>query len=82
MRPEHFDITPTGWALTVEAVEMLGAERLVYGRWSHSQSDELVIIRTDESHAVPALGATLHVTPRADRIHHFDAATGCRLPTP
>ncbi|MEI6803513.1 MAG: sn-glycerol-3-phosphate ABC transporter ATP-binding protein UgpC [Burkholderiales bacterium] len=82
VRPEHFDITPTGWALTVEAVEMLGAERLVYGRWSHSQSDELVIIRTDESHAVPALGATLHVTPRADRIHHFDAATGRRLPTP
>ncbi|HPW30779.1 MAG TPA: sn-glycerol-3-phosphate ABC transporter ATP-binding protein UgpC, partial [Rhodoferax sp.] len=32
VRPEHLDITPTGWALQVEAVEMLGAERLVYGR--------------------------------------------------
>ena len=79
IRPEHLDITPSGWALKVEAVEMLGAERLVYGRWAHSATDELVIIRTEESHAVPALGATIHVTPRPDRIHHFDATTGKRL---
>jgi sn-glycerol 3-phosphate transport system ATP-binding protein len=79
VRPEHLDITESGWALTVEAVEMLGAERLVYGRWEHGTADELVIIRTEESHAVPALGATLHVTPRPHKIHHFDAATGMRL---
>ncbi len=79
IRPEHLDITPTGWALQVEAVEMLGAERLVYGRWAHSATDELVIIRTEEAHAVPALGATIHATPRPDRIHHFDAATGKRI---
>ena len=58
---------------------MLGAERLVYGRWLHGDGDELVIIRTDEAQAVPALGATIHVTPRADRLHGFDAATGKRL---
>ena len=79
IRPEHLDITPTGWALRVEAVEMLGAERLVYGRWAHSATDEMVIIRTEESHAVPPLGATIHVTPRPDRMHHFDAATGKRM---
>ena len=79
IRPEHLDITPTGWALQVEAVEMLGAERLIYGKWAHSTTDELLIIRTEESAAVPALGATLHVTPRADRLHHFDAATGKRI---
>ena len=78
VRPEHLDITAVGWALQVEAVEMLGAERLVYGRWAHSSTDELVIIRTEESHAVPMLGTTIHVTPRPDRIHHFDAATGKR----
>jgi sn-glycerol 3-phosphate transport system ATP-binding protein len=78
VRPEHLDITPTGWALEVEAVEMLGAERLVYGRWAHSATDELVIIRTEESHAVPALGTTIHVTPRPHRIHHFDADSGKR----
>ena len=79
IRPEHLDITSSGWALHVEAVEMLGAERLVYGRWAHSQTDELVIVRTEESHAVPALGSTLHVTPRAHKLHYFDAATGKRL---
>jgi sn-glycerol 3-phosphate transport system ATP-binding protein len=79
VRPEHLDITPTGWALTVDAVEMLGAERLVYGRWAHGAADELVIIRTEESQAVPSLGATLHVTPRAHRVHHFDATTGKRI---
>jgi sn-glycerol 3-phosphate transport system ATP-binding protein len=79
IRPEHLDITPGGWALQVEAVEMLGAERLVYGRWAHSATDELVIIRTEEAHAVPALGGTIHATPRPDRIHHFDAATGKRI---
>jgi sn-glycerol 3-phosphate transport system ATP-binding protein len=78
IRPEHLDITPSGWALRVDAVEMLGAERLTYGRWAHGSADELVIIRTEESHAVPALGSTIHVTTRADKIHHFDAATGKR----
>ena len=79
VRPEHLDITAEGWELTVEAVELLGAERLIYGRWSHAPADTLVIVRTEESRAAPALSATLFVTPRADRIHHFDAATGRRL---
>ena len=78
VRPEHLDITPTGWALKVEAVEMLGAERLVYRRWAHGSGDEMVIIRTEEGHAVPALGCTIHVTPRAGKIHWFDATTGRR----
>ena len=79
IRPEHLDITSDGWALTVDAVEMLGAERLVYGRWSHGAGDELVTIRTDEGQPVPALGSQIHVKPRADRLHAFDATTGKRL---
>ena len=79
IRPEHLDVTPGGWALQVEAVEMLGAERLIYGRWSHGSGKEMVIVRTDEAHAVPALGSTIHVTPRPDRLHAFDTATGKRL---
>jgi sn-glycerol 3-phosphate transport system ATP-binding protein len=79
VRPEHLDITASGWALRVEAVEMLGAERLVYGRWSHGTGDEMVIIRTDEAHAVPTLGSTIHVTPRPNQLHWFDAATGKRM---
>ncbi|MEO7941603.1 MAG: TOBE domain-containing protein, partial [Burkholderiaceae bacterium] len=79
IRPEHLDITDTGWALRVEAVEMLGAERLVYGRWSHGSGQEMMIIRTEEAQAVPKIGATIHVTPRPDRLHAFDANTGKRL---
>ncbi|MDD2924227.1 sn-glycerol-3-phosphate import ATP-binding protein UgpC [Rhodoferax sp.] len=78
VRPEHLDISPSGWALQVEAVEMLGAERLTYGRWQHGSADELVIIRTEESHTAAELGSTICVTPRPDKIHHFDAATGKR----
>jgi len=78
VRPEHLDITATGWPLVVEAVEMLGAERLTYGRWTHSQADALVIIRTEEGGATAAVGSTLCVTPRFGKIHHFDAATGKR----
>ena len=79
IRPEHLDISDTGWALRVEAVEMLGAERLIYGRWEHGSGDELVIIRTEESHAVPALGGTIHVTPRPGKLHCFDSSTGKRM---
>ena len=33
----------------------------------------------DESHPVPTLGSTIHVTPREGRLHAFDASTGKRL---
>ena len=79
IRPEHLDITAGGWALRVDAVEMLGAERLVYGRWSHGAGNEMVIIRTEEAHAIPTLGSTIHVTPRRDRMHWFDATSSKRL---
>ena len=75
IRPEHLDITPTGWALQVDALEMLGAERLVYCR----MNDEQLIIRVGENHVPPSAGSTIHVTPRADRLHWFDSASGKRL---
>ena len=81
IRPEHLDLADTGWALRVEAVELLGGERLLYCRWAQSdaaQEDQL-IVRVDEAHAAPAVGSTIHVQPRADRLHRFDAASGKRL---
>ena len=67
IRPEHLDLSDSGWAIRVEAVEMLGAERLVYGRWNHMDSEESLIVRIEESQPAPALGSVLHLTPRADR---------------
>jgi sn-glycerol 3-phosphate transport system ATP-binding protein len=79
VRPEHLEVTETGWALRVETVEMLGAERLVYGRWTHGSGDEMVIVRIEEGHPVPTVGSTICVTPRAHKIHYFDAGTGKRV---
>ncbi len=75
IRPEHLDVSDTGWTLEVETVELLGAERLVYGRLQ----GESVIVRLDESQPAPAAGGRLTVTPREGRVHGFDAATGKRL---
>jgi len=76
VRPEHLSITATGWEVCVETIEMLGAERLVYGRLG----SEALVVRTDESDACPALGSTIHVTPKPGRLHWFDTASGQRLP--
>ena len=75
IRPEHLDIGTSGWPLKVEAIELLGAERLVYALLN----DERVIIRIDENQPSPALGNTIFAMPRADKVHHFDAATGKRI---
>jgi len=75
IRPEHLKISDTGWSVQVEAIEMLGAERLVYGRLG----DEPLIVRMDESQQSPVLGATIHAAPRTDRLHWFDSANGQRL---
>ena len=76
IRPEHLQLGSTGWAVRVDTIEMLGAERLVYCR----MGEETLIVRTDESlSSAPGLGATLHVTPRVDRLHWFDADSGRRI---
>ncbi|MGC1176261.1 sn-glycerol-3-phosphate import ATP-binding protein UgpC [Polaromonas sp.] len=75
IRPEHLQIGSTGWTVQVDTMEMLGAERLLYCRFG----DEFLIVRTDETQATPEIGTTIHVAPRADRLHWFDAETGKRL---
>ena len=78
IRPEHLDIcssTAGGWQLQAEAIEMLGAERLVYALLD----SERLIIRLDENQAVPQIGGMLYAKPRADKLHQFDAVTGKRL---
>ncbi|ADX47471.1 Glycerol-3-phosphate-transporting ATPase [Paracidovorax avenae ATCC 19860] len=79
IRPEHIDISSVGWELRVETVELLGAERLVYGRLQSGGGDEPVIVRIEEGSHHPQPGDTIHVEPRMDRLHWFDAASGKRL---
>ena len=77
IRPEHMDIGlgDTGWQAQVDTVELLGAERLVYAK----VGGEGFIVRIDESQPAPKVGETIHVSPREDRLHWFDAETGKRV---
>ena len=75
IRPEHLALGTEGWPLQVETTELLGAERLVYARLG----DELITIRTEENHFVPAPGSTVHAKPRPDKLHWFDASSGHRI---
>ena len=77
IRPEHMDITPTGWPLQVETVELLGAERLVHARLG----SESLTLRLDASLPAPSAGESFCITPRADKLHWFDAKTGQRIAT-
>ena len=80
IRPEHLDITPApengGWSLTVDTVELLGAERLVHARLG----PETLTLRLDASLPAPDPGNTFHATQRAERLHWFDAQTQNALP--
>ena len=79
VRPEHLRVVDSGgWTLHVETVEMLGAERLIYGHLNGPQGP-WTILRMNETEAPPAPGQQLHVLPLEDRIHGFDAATGLRI---
>jgi len=75
IRPEHLDVATDGWEVRVDTVELLGAERLVYGH----VGDEPLIVRIEEGRPSPAAGQVIRVKPREDRLHAFDAATGKRI---
>ena len=76
VRPEHATAAADGrWPLTVEMVEMLGAERLVYGRLGGAA----FTLRVDAMLAAPRPGALLHLAVAAPQLHWFDPKTGQRL---
>jgi sn-glycerol 3-phosphate transport system ATP-binding protein len=75
IRPEHLDVGSIGWELRVETTELLGAERLIYGRLGQEQ----IIVRSGEAECVPAPDSTIRVAPRQDRVHWFDGASGRRI---
>ena len=74
VRPEHLEIAEQGWEVMVEAVELLGAERLVYCK----MGADALIVRIQEDQFAPKIGSVIFLKPRADRLHYFDAETGQR----
>ncbi|MGE4241810.1 sn-glycerol-3-phosphate import ATP-binding protein UgpC [Ramlibacter sp.] len=75
IRPEHLAVGNEGWDVRVETVELLGAERLVYGKLG----EEAVIVRTDEAQPAPKPDDWIRVRPLEGRLHEFDATTNKRI---
>jgi sn-glycerol 3-phosphate transport system ATP-binding protein len=75
-RPEHLQVSAEGrWPLQVEMIEMLGAERLIYGRLGNMP----VTVRVDSTDAAPQLGERLMLAIDSQHLHWFDPATQQRL---
>lgn len=86
IRPEHLHIKNASqsggvidgysWVAQVYALEMLGAERLVYARIGQEE----VVVCTDVASEVPAIGGTLELIAQHQHLHWFDKKSGMRLP--
>ena len=76
VRPEHAALSDNGgWPMKVDMLEMLGAERLVYGRLG----DAPFTLRIEATLAHPAQGDTVRLRVAAEHLHWFDSATGLRV---
>ena len=78
IRPEHLELSlqpHVGWEMTVDTVELLGAERLVH---AHLGSESLTL-RLDASLSAPKTGETFRATAKEGCLHYFNAETGKRL---
>jgi sn-glycerol 3-phosphate transport system ATP-binding protein len=76
VRPEHATLSDNGgWPLKVDMLEMLGAERLVYGRLG----DAPFTLRIEATLAHPAHGDSVRLHVAAEHLHWFDSGTGQRV---
>jgi len=75
VRPEHAALAASGWALNVEMVEMLGAERLVHGHLGGGG----FTLRIDATLPPPRAGDIVHLQVVGERLHWFDRETQQRV---
>ena len=74
VRPEHFDLAPDGIAAEVVVVEPTGSETMLAVR---AGGQDLTCVLRERVREQP--GETVSLRP--NRVHFFDAETGCRLPS-
>ena len=83
VRPEHADVAESGeggqvgadWPLQVEMLELLGAERLVYGHLGGAA----FTLRIDSTRTPPRTGRAVGLQVRPEHLHWFDTSTGQRV---
>jgi sn-glycerol 3-phosphate transport system ATP-binding protein len=78
LRPEHTGLSRAsapGWPLKVEALEMLGAERLVYGHIG----DSMFTVRLDATVPPPQVGEMVSLQAAPEHVHWFDPTTTTRV---
>ena len=75
IRPEHIVLDDSGWSVQIEQVELLGAERLIYGRIGEEQ----IIMRAEEAATPPQVGDTVRMAAAPERLHWFDTSTRKRI---
>jgi sn-glycerol 3-phosphate transport system ATP-binding protein len=74
IRPEHLMPAGDGIPITVEMVEVLGAEMLIHGK---SGSESVIVRLPDGAH--PEFGSTINLAFTGTRVHWFEPATGMRI---
>ena len=76
IRPEHLELADEGLQASITVVEPTGAETLLKLRLGGGEGHIVAVFRDRRGFAP---GETLHLRPRADQAHIFDAETGQRL---
>ncbi len=79
VRPEHLEIVdqgPSAARLTVEVVELLGADTLVHGHFGNDRTD--LTVRMGGIHDLKH-GEVLPLKVSPDHLHLFDSGSGARL---
>ncbi|MPZ08767.1 MAG: sn-glycerol-3-phosphate ABC transporter ATP-binding protein UgpC [Kiloniellaceae bacterium] len=74
IRPEHLELSPEGVPARIAVVEPTGSETLVFLRFGES---EIVALFRERHDFKP--GDTVHLRPRVDHVHLFNAETGQRI---
>ncbi|HLL20043.1 MAG TPA: sn-glycerol-3-phosphate import ATP-binding protein UgpC [Rubrivivax sp.] len=76
IRPEHAELDPAGaWPMQVQMLEMLGAERLVYGQLGGAP----FTLRIDATRMPPKSGDLVKLHVPLEQVHWFDSETGHRV---
>jgi sn-glycerol 3-phosphate transport system ATP-binding protein len=75
VRPEHAELGSSGWPLKVDMLEMLGAERLVYGRLGEAA----FTLRMEAVLKPPQRGDTVYLHVDSQQMHWYDTGSGRRV---